>query len=93
MTGLERNQANPSFFPHGDIMNEMTQSHVCPRFSGFLKVVCKRPLVVTRRGRPLMVLLSPDQYEGLQITIEILRDRAYARELWRTVVDGLESKR
>lgn len=78
-----------TFRLHGQ--DDATPNHSPHGFSGLLKAVRKRPVVVTRRGRPLMVVLSADQYEGLQITIEILRDQAFARNLRRTVVDDLAS--
>ena len=74
-------------------MHVLTHGHAHRPFSRLLKAVRNRPVLVTRRGQPLLVLLSPDQYESLQITIEILRDRAYARNLRRTVAGDVGSKR
>ena len=43
-------------------------------------------VTITRSGRPVAVLLSLAEYEGLLETLEILADRAFADEIER----GLE---
>lgn len=37
--------------------------------------------IVTRRGQPVMMLISPEDYEGLLETIEILSDKSAARRI------------
>ena len=37
--------------------------------------------IVTRRGQPVMVLVSPEDYEGLLETIEILSDKSATRRI------------
>ena len=37
--------------------------------------------IVTRRGNPCAVLMSPDDYEGLLETLDILQDKAGIRRL------------
>jgi prevent-host-death family protein len=37
--------------------------------------------IVTRHGQPVMMLISPEDYEGLLETIEILSDRSAARRI------------
>ena len=37
--------------------------------------------VVTRRGKPVMTILSPDDYEGLLETLEILSDRSAVKRI------------
>jgi prevent-host-death family protein len=37
--------------------------------------------IVTRRGKPVMMLISPEDYEGLLETIEILSDRTAAKRI------------
>ncbi|MBI5630618.1 MAG: type II toxin-antitoxin system Phd/YefM family antitoxin [Elusimicrobia bacterium] len=56
--------------------------------------------VVTRRGQPVMMLISPEDYEGLLETIEILSDKTAAKRIrksWREARGGktvsLESMR
>ena len=39
--------------------------------------------VVTRRGQPVMVLINPEDFDGLLETIEILSDRAAVRRIRR----------
>jgi len=39
------------------------------------------PVIVMSNGRPVLVLLSVDQFEDLLGSIEILSDRAFARRL------------
>lgn len=47
--------------------------------------------IVTRRGQPVMMLISPEDYEGLLETIEILSDRSAAkriRKAWKEARSG-----
>ena len=37
--------------------------------------------IVTKRGKPVAVMLSPDDYEGLLETIEILSDKETAKRI------------
>lgn len=37
--------------------------------------------IVTRHGRPVMMLISPEDYEGLLETIEVLSDRAAVKRI------------
>lgn len=37
--------------------------------------------LVTRRGRPVMLLISPEDYEGLLETIEVLTDKAALKRI------------
>ncbi|MGH8566635.1 MAG: type II toxin-antitoxin system Phd/YefM family antitoxin [Gammaproteobacteria bacterium] len=45
-------------------------------------------LTITRGGVPVAVMLSPDHYEGLLETIEVLADREAMRSLRRSIADG-----
>lgn len=47
---------------------------------------------VTRRGRPVMEILSPEDYEGLLETIAILSDKAGARRILRARRDAKAGK-
>ena len=40
--------------------------------------------IVTRRGQPVMMIISPEDYEGLLETIEILSDKAAAKRIRRS---------
>lgn len=37
--------------------------------------------IITKRGRPVMMLISPEDYEGLIETIEILQDRSALKRI------------
>lgn len=37
--------------------------------------------IVTRHGHPVMMLISPDDYEGLLETIEVLSDKSAAKRI------------
>ena len=41
------------------------------------------PIVITRNGRAAAVLLSADQFEGWQETVEILADKELMKEIRR----------
>ncbi|MFI5361184.1 MAG: type II toxin-antitoxin system Phd/YefM family antitoxin [Elusimicrobiota bacterium] len=43
--------------------------------------------VITKRGKPIGVLLSPDDYEGLLETIDIMKDRELVRRIRRAEAD------
>ena len=49
--------------------------------------------VVTRNGRPAAVLLSPDDLESLEETVEILQDRALLDSIRRSRREATEDKR
>lgn len=47
--------------------------------------------IVTRRGQPVMMLISPEDYEGLLETIEVLSDKSAAKRIrksWKEVRAG-----
>jgi len=43
--------------------------------------------IVTRRGEPVMMLISPEDYEGLLETIEILSDKASVKRIKKSRKD------
>jgi len=49
--------------------------------------------VLTRNGRPVAVLLSPEDLESLEETVEILEDRALLYSLARSRREAAEGKR
>jgi antitoxin YefM len=49
--------------------------------------------VVTRNGRPAAVLLSPDDLESLEETVEILQDRAFLDSIRKSRREAAEGKR
>ncbi len=53
------------------------------RFSEFLDLVDRQHerVVVTRNGRPVAVLISPDELESLELTLEVLSEPGALEEL------------
>jgi prevent-host-death family protein len=49
--------------------------------------------VVTRNGRPAAVLLSPDDLESLEETVDILQDRALLDSIRKSRQEAAEGKR
>lgn len=62
-------------------MHTMSITTARKEFLDLPEAVLDEPLFVTRRGRPVMTMLSMDQFEGMLETIEILRDQAFSRHL------------
>ena len=47
--------------------------------------------IVTRHGQPVMMLISPEDYEGLLETIEVLSDKSAAKRIrksWKEARGG-----
>ena len=47
--------------------------------------------IVTRHGQPVMMLISPEDYEGLLETIEVLSDKSAAKRIrksWKEAQAG-----
>jgi antitoxin YefM len=49
-------------------------------------------LIITRGGVPVAVMLSPERYEGLLETIEVLADRQAMQSLRRSIEDSQEGR-
>ena len=49
--------------------------------------------VLTRNGRPAAVLVSPDELESLEETVEILQDRRLLESIRRSRGEAAEGKR
>ncbi len=49
--------------------------------------------VLTRNGRPAAVLVSPDELESLEETVEILQDRSLLASIRRSRSEAAEGKR
>lgn len=50
-------------------------------------------ILVTRNGRPSFVLMSPDDLESLEESLDILRDDELMKSLRRSRQEGSEGKR
>lgn len=62
-------------------MNTMPITTARQEFLDLPKVVQDEPVFVTKHGRPVMTLLSIEQFEGMLETIEILSDQVFAKRL------------
>ena len=71
-------------------MNTMPITTARQEFLDLPKVVQDEPVIVTRHGRPVMTLLSVEQFEGMLETIEILSDQVFAKRL-KTGIDQARS--
>lgn len=73
------------------------------RLSYWLKRVPERPVTITRRGKPVGVLVSPEEYERLrqvqaylemlQLSRSLLEGDVTAEELYRASREELEARR
>jgi antitoxin YefM len=50
-------------------------------------------ILVTRNGRPSFVLMSPDDLESLEESLDILRDHELMESLRRSRIEAAEGKR
>lgn len=50
-------------------------------------------ILVTRNGRPSFVLMSPDDLESLEESLDILRDDELMESLRRSRIEAAEGKR
>ena len=68
-------------------MKTLSLSEVKARLSQLVDEVEDRDerVVITRKGRPAAVLVSQDDLESLQETLEITSDRAFMAEIRRAV--------
>jgi prevent-host-death family protein len=72
------------------------------RLSALLKKVQKGPIMLTRRGKPVGVILSPEEYDRLrqfeafsqvvQLSQTLRESGVSAADLYRTSRDELEGK-
>jgi prevent-host-death family protein len=66
-------------------MNTMTITTARQGFLELPEKVQDEPLFVTKHGRPVMTLLSIEQFEGMVETIEILSDQVFAGQLRESI--------
>jgi prevent-host-death family protein len=62
------------YLQEADLLISITEAH--NRLSHWLEKVPDRPITITRRGKPVGVLVSPEEYERLrqvQAYLEMLR--------------------
>jgi prevent-host-death family protein len=73
-------------------MNTMTITSARQGFLDLPEAVQDEPLFVTRHGRPVMTLVSVEQFEGMIETIEILSDQVFAKRLLTGVEQARDGK-
>jgi antitoxin YefM len=62
---------------------------------GFLdlpEAIQDEPVFVMKRGRPVMTMLSMEQFEGMLETIEILSDQVFAKRLQKGMKEARTGK-
>ena len=66
-------------------MHAMSLANARKAFLTLPEMVQDEPMFVTRHGRPVMALVSVDQFEGMLETIEILSDQTFAKRLRKSI--------
>jgi antitoxin YefM len=58
-------------------------SEVKTKLSELVDVIARRdePVTITRNGKAVAIIVSKDEYESWQETVEILRDKRFVREI------------
>ena len=64
-------------------MKVLPLSEVKTKLSELVDTVERRdePLTITRNGKPVAIIVSKEEYDSWQETIEILRDPQFVREI------------
>ena len=66
-------------------MHTMTITNARHGFLDLPEKVQEEAVFVTRHGRPVMAVLSVEQFEGMLETIEILQDQPFVRRLQKSI--------
>ena len=76
------------------MVNMITLKELRPELPDVIKHIDSRldRYVVTKRGKPIAVMMSPDDYEGLLETIEILSDKDTAKRIKQAKVEIKQGK-
>lgn len=64
-------------------MKVLPLSEVKTKLSELVDVVDRRdePITITRNGKPIAIIVSKDEYDGWQETVEILQDPQFLKEI------------
>ncbi len=73
-------------------MSTMSITHARQGFLDLPDAVQDEPIVVSKHGRPVMAILSVEQYEGMLETIEILRDQVFGKRLRRSIAQARKGR-
>lgn len=76
----------------GTLMTTLTITQARQAFLGLPEQVQDEAILVTRHGRPVMAVLSAEQFEGLMETLEILSDQAFSQRLTKSIQQAKEGK-
>lgn len=65
------------------MVNTITLKELRPELPKVIKGIDSKldRYIITKRGKPVAVMMSPDDYEGLLETIEILSDKETAKRI------------
>ncbi len=70
-----------------------------PRLTEILETIQREPVTITKEGVPAAVVLSPEDYESLVATIELLRNpearerlREYEERIAKGTLEFIETK-
>ena len=74
--------------PGEDALRSLSISNARKELLDLPEVVQDEPIYITKHGRPVMALLSVEQFEGLLETLEILTDQTFATRLRRSIVQA-----
>jgi prevent-host-death family protein len=76
------------------MVNTITLKELRPKLPEVIKHIDTRldRYIVTKRGKPIAIMMSPDDYEGLLETIEILSDKEVAKRIKKAKREIKEGK-
>jgi len=76
------------------MVNTITLKELRPELPEVIKDIDSKldRYIVTKRGKPVAIMMSPDDYEGLLETIEILSDKEAARRIKQAKQEIKEGK-
>ena len=73
----------------------MPVSEVKTKLSELVDAVERRDdaVTITRNGKPVAVIVSKDEYESWQETVEIMRDQKFMKEIRKGILSLKRSKK
>jgi len=76
------------------MVNTITLKELRPELPSVIKDIDGKldRYIVTKRGKPVAIMMSPDDYEGLLETIDILSDKETAKRIKRAKQEIKENK-
>lgn len=70
----------------------MTLHEAQQNFDALPTVVLEGPVVVTRRGKPVLVAMAHSHFDSLMETLDVLSDRAFIHRLAEGIQDVQEGR-